>query len=51
MLTARSLQVMNIADPGKKLSFVEQCQGKPISYVSVITCMDTIKKLRDEVCG
>ncbi|KAF5833202.1 hypothetical protein DUNSADRAFT_10552 [Dunaliella salina] len=48
MLTGRSLQVMNIADPEKKLSFVEQCQGQPLVVVSVITCMAVMNLVLDE---
>ena len=44
------LQVMNIADPDKKLSYVEQCQGQPLTSVSMITCMTVINLMLDEVC-
>ncbi len=42
---------MNIADPEKKLGFVEQCQGQPLVPVSVITCMAVLNLLLDEVCA
>ena len=41
---------MNIADPDKKLSYVEQCQGQPLTSVSMITCMTVINLMLDEVC-
>ena len=49
LLTTRSLQLMNIGDPDKKLTFVEQWQGQPLVATTVITCMDVIKQAIDEV--
>ncbi|KAJ9510374.1 hypothetical protein QJQ45_015847 [Haematococcus lacustris] len=48
VLTSRSLQLLNIADPAKKLSFVEQWQGQPLTATTVITCMETMKLAIDE---
>lgn len=50
VLTNRSLQLMNIGDPEKKLTFIEQWQGQPLVATSTITCMDAIKLAIDEVC-
>jgi len=48
ILTTRSLQLMNIGDADKKMSFVEHWQGQPLIATTVITCMDVIKQALDE---
>lgn len=48
LLTIRSLQVMNIADPDRKSYFLEQCRDEPLVANTVVTCMDVIKLSLDE---
>lgn len=48
LLTIRSLQVMNIADPDRKSSFLEQCRDEPLVAHTVVTCLDVINLAVDE---